>query len=339
MKKINQLEKNNKMSTTTDVSKKQLVSAISDWVIDTLSDLPIDQIEVIRESLKSKKDDLHKILSTNIKDKSSKKIEKDPNAPKRGKSGYIFFCIENREKIKKSNPDMSAKDIIKELGAVWRSISPDKKEKYNKMSENDKQRYSGEISEYVPPENFIKKNKNVGPKRSLTSYIFFCKEQRAFLKEKQPSLSTKDITSELGKLWQALSDKEKTPYIKLADEDKHRYEHEKTLVVNKEDNKEKTSKKKSEKNIKEKASKKKSEKNINEKTSKKKSEKTSKKPFGKSGYTLFCKEERSLLKEKHSKWSSQQLTNELLNLWNGLSKDDQSDYNYRANDEDIDDEL
>ena len=367
MKKVNNSQKNvNKMSTksVSKISKKtkqSVVSAISDWALNTISSsLPKDQLENIREVFESKQGDLQKILSSSIKESFVKKL-KDPDAPKRGKSSYIFFCLENREKIKKSNPDMSAKDIIKELGRLWRDLSVDKKEKYIKMSQNDKERYSGEINEYTPSENYAndkKRTKKDGPKRSLTSYIFFCKEYRTLLKEQQPNLSTKEITSELGKRWKTLTDDQKIPYNDLADEDKTRYDSEKTswTVPKNSSDDDKFSTKTSEKNTdisvsklrKSKKSKSLKEKHSKEKHSKekekskksgkskslkeKKSKKSSKNPVGNNsgGYILFCKEERDALKEENPDFSSQQLTKELGKAWNDLSQDEQEEYNERA---------
>jgi hypothetical protein len=34
----------------------------------------------------------------------NKKDKKDPNKPKRGRSAYMFFAQENRERIQKENP-------------------------------------------------------------------------------------------------------------------------------------------------------------------------------------------------------------------------------------------
>jgi hypothetical protein len=340
MKKLNRSEKKNrKMSTTTahKVYKTPVSALVSDWVINTLSSsLSDEQIETLRKVFESKQGDLDNILSANTNVKSTGKRLKDPNAPKRGKSSYIFFCLENREKIKKSHPDMSAKDIIKELGRSWRDTSDEKKQKYVKLSEDDKERYSGEINEYIPSENFTKdkkkKSKRDGPKRSLTSYIFFCKEQRAVLKEKQPKLSTKELTSELGKRWKELSDAQKVPYVKLADNDKSRYDSEKTSWVDSEKAPEKEI-------VHEKAGKdKKSKKAGKDKKSKKagkdkKSKKAGKDKKAGAGYVLFCEEERVILKEEHPDWSSQQLTKELRNAWTDLNQDEQNSYNERAEDD------
>lgn len=49
--------------------------------------------------------------------------KKDPNAPKRGLSAYMFFCQDMRETIKTENPDMSFTDLTKELGRQWKELT------------------------------------------------------------------------------------------------------------------------------------------------------------------------------------------------------------------------
>ena len=65
------------------------------------------------------------------------------------------------------------------------------------------------------------------PKQAKSAYIFFCAEKRQEVKDQNPEMDSKDITRELGKMWGALSEKEKEPFNKLHAEDKARYEKEK----------------------------------------------------------------------------------------------------------------
>ena len=59
---------------------------------------------------------------TSTKNSTEKKV-KDPNKPKRGKSSYLFFCADNREKVKEDleqkGEDFKATDVTKELGKRW----------------------------------------------------------------------------------------------------------------------------------------------------------------------------------------------------------------------------
>ncbi|VDK65287.1 unnamed protein product [Onchocerca ochengi] len=70
------------------------------------------------------------------KHKKAKKV-KDPNAPKRAKSAYMFWLSENRSRIAK--PGMSVIDVSKAAGVEWGKIKD--KSKYEKMASQDKQRY------------------------------------------------------------------------------------------------------------------------------------------------------------------------------------------------------
>ena len=62
------------------------------------------------------------------------------------------------------------------------------------------------------------------PKRSKTSYMFFCEENRATVLKKNPTAKLGEVSKILGNQWKALSDKKKAKFVKLADEDKVRYE-------------------------------------------------------------------------------------------------------------------
>lgn len=65
------------------------------------------------------------------------------------------------------------------------------------------------------------------PKRNKSNYLYFCAEERANIKEKNPEFEPKEITRELGRLWrEEMSDEDKEPYNKLAAEDKERFQNE-----------------------------------------------------------------------------------------------------------------
>jgi hypothetical protein len=89
--------------------------------------------------------------------KPSKKDKpiKDSDAPKRGKSAYIFFCNDYRAIVKSElGDDLKTTEITKELGARWNKLkestkASDKKllTKYEKMATDDKDRYEKEKSD------------------------------------------------------------------------------------------------------------------------------------------------------------------------------------------------
>ena len=318
MKKEIQCIKTSRNMATKTVPKnlQTIVSSLIDFVVNIA-----DDNEDLREAMLSHQDELIKLLKTHTESQKSTggKKKKDPNAPKRGKSGYIHFCVDKRSKIKDNNPDMSAKDIIKELGRVWREdVTVKEKDKYNKLSNIDKQRYEKEMKDYTPPIDTgtitTEKVKREGPKRGLTAYIFFCKNQRPIIKDNNPNLSTKEITIQLGKEWKELSENEKSPYNKLAQDDKKRYENEKNHQ-----SKSKSSTKQSKSKSSTKQSKSKSS------TKQSKSKSSTKK--GKSAYIIFCQQERQKLKNENDELTGQEITKELARQWKELSPKQQSKFN------------
>ncbi len=80
--------------------------------------------------------------------KKPTKKEKDPNAPKRATSAYIFFTKDKRQEVKDENPDFTFGEIGKELGRLWGELSDKKKAKWKKMEEEDKERYTKEMEDY-----------------------------------------------------------------------------------------------------------------------------------------------------------------------------------------------
>ena len=276
-------------------------------------------------------------MLTKVMTKSSnaggKRRKKDPTAPKKNSSAYIFFCKKARADVKASHPDMKGTDVTKELGRIWREdLDDDDKAKFVKEAADDKARYEEEMKHYTPSPEWQaqsdvssdddgdekkkkkKTDRKSGPKRALSAYIFFCKDAREDVKARNNDMDAKDVTRELGRIWREdLHDKDKEPYIKLAENDKERYNKEKEewvepgsadddeekeivapkskktskqssnqqIIETTEDHSDSEEKKSSSKKSSEKSSKKSSKKS-SEKSSKKSSEKSSKKSSEKS---------------------------------------------------------
>lgn len=69
-----------------------------------------------------------------------------------------------------------------------------------------------------------KKKERVGPKRALSSYMYFCSDVRAKTAEENKEMGAKEIMTKLGEMWRALSDEDKKPYEAKALADKERYQ-------------------------------------------------------------------------------------------------------------------
>ncbi|EKX72720.1 high mobility group protein, putative [Theileria equi strain WA] len=82
--------------------------------------------------------------------KKAKRTKKDPNAPKRALSSYMFFAKEKRAEIIAENPEL-AKDVAsvgRLIGAAWNALDEKEKAPFEKLAEEDKARYEKEKAEY-----------------------------------------------------------------------------------------------------------------------------------------------------------------------------------------------
>ena len=87
--------------------------------------------------------------STKLTRGSTKKPKSNTNNPKRAKSPYIFFSCENRALVKEQNPEMDNKQIISEIGRLWRNLDKNGSEaqRYTQMANEDRERFLKEKSE------------------------------------------------------------------------------------------------------------------------------------------------------------------------------------------------
>jgi hypothetical protein len=89
-------------------------------------------------------------LATMVSPKKGRKTsDKDPNAPKKGKSAYIFFCADMRPQVKEELGEEGKSLIMSELGKRWKELKEDEGraaelDRYAKMAANDKARYEEE---------------------------------------------------------------------------------------------------------------------------------------------------------------------------------------------------
>ena len=80
--------------------------------------------------------------------KGKKGKKKDPNAPKRGLSAFMFFSNAMRETIKAENPEASFGELGKIAGQKWKEMDDASKEPYLSKASEDKARYEREKAEH-----------------------------------------------------------------------------------------------------------------------------------------------------------------------------------------------
>ena len=290
-----------------------------------------DILQVWDEAVEEAKEKLESIVQK-FKPKSKKKGKK--KGPKRPKSAYIFFCQNKRPEVREQNPEMKATEVTKELGAMWNEIkATDDALEYVNLAKEDKVRYNEEM-ENAPvvtseddTEKPKKKKKKDGPKKAKSAYIFFCQDKRAKVREENSDMNPKEITAELGRLWNLIKGTNKAQkYIDMADEDKERYKNESS---NEETKKEPKEKKKPKKQL------------------PKKKEDKEEKPKKMSGYILFCKEKFDDVQEEFPTLKKKDIRAKLSEMWKDIKTNDKDtfgEYNMRAkhfydNDTDVEYEV
>ena len=83
--------------------------------------------------------------------KGKGKGKKDPDAPKRPMSSYMYFANEKREEVKKGNPKLSVTEVTKVLGEQWGKLREAGKggtKKYDQLAAKDSLRYQKEKEAY-----------------------------------------------------------------------------------------------------------------------------------------------------------------------------------------------
>lgn len=100
------------------VSKKKKKKSRDDDDDDD-DDMIIDDLP---KKKKRKKKDASSSASSPV---SKKKTKKDPNKPKRAQSAYMIYSNENRERVKKENPEAKFQDMARLLAAEYKALGKD----------------------------------------------------------------------------------------------------------------------------------------------------------------------------------------------------------------------
>ncbi|KAJ0121752.1 hmg box-containing protein [Diaporthe amygdali] len=80
--------------------------------------------------------------------KATRRAKKDPNAPKRGLSAYMFFANEQRENVREENPGITFGQVGKLLGERWKALNEKQRAPYEAKAAADKKRYEDEKQAY-----------------------------------------------------------------------------------------------------------------------------------------------------------------------------------------------
>lgn len=82
--------------------------------------------------------------------KKGKKAKRDPLKPKRALSAYLFFCKDERPKLKAAQPDITVTEVVKKCAAAWQEIKDDKSKtkKWDDLHDEDVKRAASQMAKY-----------------------------------------------------------------------------------------------------------------------------------------------------------------------------------------------
>lgn len=87
-----------------------------------------------------------------MQEKSAKggrrRAKKDPDAPKRNLSAFFLFSRDERGAIKQEHKDWSVGKIAQQLAAIWKTITPATKAKYDAEAAREKERYLKDMAQF-----------------------------------------------------------------------------------------------------------------------------------------------------------------------------------------------
>lgn len=170
---------------------------------------------------------------------------RDPNAPKKNMSAYLMYQNTMRESFRTENPGMTFGQLSKFTSAMYKSLTPEEKARWEEAALQDKARYQAEMANYAPPPGFdpmgqmvdgttasgtrkySKKHKDPNaPKRARGSYVFFTLEERPKIVKETPDMKFTEMGHVMGERWRALTPEQKKKYEDLANDDKKRFNEE-----------------------------------------------------------------------------------------------------------------
>ena len=133
---------------------------IAQKIADTGEDVTHEMLVKLWES---KQSDLAKLLGSKSQGKKRKRRSSNK---KRAKSAYIFFCAEERIRIKDSNPEMKGRDIMVELGKRWKEAKKGDTSKWKELAKKDKERAQMDNGEKGPAKTKTKAKTKTSEKRA-----------------------------------------------------------------------------------------------------------------------------------------------------------------------------
>eukprot|EP00924_Labyrinthula_sp_SR-Ha-C_P008999 maker-scaffold_2-snap-gene-9.3-mRNA-1 protein AED:0.01 eAED:0.01 QI:623/1/1/1/0.66/0.5/4/119/196 len=149
------------------------------------------------------------------------------NKPKKAMTPFMVFSKETRKLLVEQQPGITFSQIGKELGALWRAMSSEKKQQYVDKANLDYQRFLRETKNLDDEGHKVRRSatqvKQTKVKKAISAYLYFCNAHRNQVKAKHPELKMVEIQRLLAEKWKKSSAALKVPYEKQAEADRKKF--------------------------------------------------------------------------------------------------------------------
>ena len=147
-------------------------------------------------------------LKTTKKKAPKKKKLKDPSAPKRPQTSFLFFSGEERPKVRTEFGNISVGEVAKEIGRRWAMLDKSKKEKYEAASAEAKARYLEDMKNYQPSQHFLEKKAEQAEKQykkvvggEMGRYFNFLEGNWMKVAEENVEMTANQVQEMIWKTW------------------------------------------------------------------------------------------------------------------------------------------
>ena len=147
---------------------------------------------------------------------------------KRSPTAYNFLTKDKelRAQMLRENPEWKQPQVMAEYSRLWKTYTPEEKEKYILLAEQAKKEFE-QAKEAAPLDSDSAPSDSESaivekPKKARTP--FFCylhdPEVRAAAKEAHPDLKVAQLTKEISSDWKAMSEDEQAPWKQKSEDEK-----------------------------------------------------------------------------------------------------------------------
>ena len=124
-------------------------------------------------------------------------------------------------------PNANITELTREIARSWACLSNDEKQRFSEESIKDKERFTSELRTMPMPmyrrQRPRRRKDRRMPKKVLTPYMFFVKENRPRIMRENPNMVFLEVMREVGMRWGKLTEVDKEPFKERSNEDKRRF--------------------------------------------------------------------------------------------------------------------